>query len=229
MIRCGASTTMADSSRRAALGTLAAELGHDLQGPLNLFRLATDRAARGEPLDAEDISLLREELERLSRVSARLRALATTPLARRRCTPSDVIVAACHGAEPVTLARLGEMADHSVLIDCDPVLLGLALRELIDNAQAAKAKEVGLRFSSAEPSGFCVWDDGAGFALDFASALAWGATTKPGAAGIGLTLALRVARAHGFRLEVTRAASQTQLWLLIPTREFRAEPSKLRR
>jgi signal transduction histidine kinase len=219
---------MADPSRRAALGTLAAELGHELQGPLNLFRLATDRAARGEPLDAEDVELLREELERLSRLSARLRALATTPLARRSCTPGDVIVAACHGTDPVTLAGLHEMADHSVVLDGDPLLLGLALRELIDNAQAAKAKEVGLRFSSAEPAGFCVWDDGPGFALDFPSALAWGATSKPGAAGIGLTLALRVARAHGFRLEHTRAGSQTQLWLLIPARELRGDPSKLR-
>lgn len=220
---------MADSSRRAALGTLAAELGHELQGPLNLFRLATDRAARGEPLDAEDVSLLREELDRLSRLSARLRALATTPLARRRFTPSDVITAACRDAEPAALGWVDESSRHSVVLDGDPALLGLALRELIDNAQAAKAEAAGVHFSSAEPAGFCVWDDGPGFALDFPSALAWGATTKPGAAGIGLTLALRVARAHGFRLEVARAGSQTQLWLLIPARELRGDPSKLQR
>src|SRR3954465_5321411 len=77
--------------RRAVAAVLAAELGHDLQGPFNLFRLATDRLERGEVLDEEDVSLLREELERLSQLNARLRLLAQTPLQRVACTPQQLL------------------------------------------------------------------------------------------------------------------------------------------
>jgi signal transduction histidine kinase len=213
---------MADSSRRAALAALAAELGHELQGPLNLFRLTTDRAARGEPLDAEDVALLREELERLSRVSGRLRALAATPLARRRCTFGEVVAAALDGTDLARDSQLElEASTEPLAADCDPTLLGLALRELIDNAVTARAARAGVRCSGGERAGFCVWDDGAGFAIDAGSALGWGATTKPGAAGMGLSVALRVARAHGFRLEVMREGPETQVWLLIVARGSR--------
>jgi signal transduction histidine kinase len=222
---------MADSSRRAALAALAAELGHELQGPLNLFRLTTDRAARGETLDGEDISLLREELERLSRVSARLRTLATTPLVPQVCTPGAVIEAALEGLDLERRSQL-ELAvpdDETARLDGDPGLLGLALRELIDNALTARAGRAGVRFASGPRTGFCVWDDGPGFELDAERSLAWGATTKPGAAGMGLTLALRAARAHGFRLEVTRTQAETQVWLMIVARDRLGEASKLPR
>jgi signal transduction histidine kinase len=221
---------MTDSSRRAALGALAAELGHELQGPLNLFRLATDRAARGEPLDAEDISLLREELERLTRVCARLRALATSSLARRACRPDSVIEAALEGIDLGQRSKLEleeGTKDEKERIDCDPSLLGLALRELIDNALRARAERAGVRFVCGERTGFCVWDDGPGFGPEAERLLGWGATSKPGAAGMGLTVALRVARAHGFRLEVARQAAETQVWLVIVARDRLGEPSKL--
>ena len=219
---------MADSSRRAALATLAAELGHELQGPLNLFRLVTDRAARGEPLDAEDVSLLHEELDRLSAINARLRRLATTSLTRRCWSPAELTASALERSHAAAQAELElELTLGRVVVDCDRQLMGLALYELLDNALGARAERAGVRFANAERTGFCVWDDGPGFALDPGSAMAWGATTKPGAAGIGLTLALRVARAHGFRLEVSREGSETQVWLMIPAREVREDPSKL--
>jgi signal transduction histidine kinase len=220
---------MVDSSRRAALGALAAELGHELQGPLNLFRLATDRAARGEPLDGEDISLLSEELERLSRVSARLRVLAATSLVRQLCTPGAILEAALEGIdlERRSQVELAVPNDEAARLDGDPALLGLALRELIDNALTARAARAGVRFASGTRSGFCVWDDGPGFELGPERSLAWGTTTKPGAAGMGLTLALRVARAHGFRLEVTRTDAETQVWLMIVARDRLGEASKL--
>lgn len=220
---------MADSSRRAALGALAAELGHELQGPLNLFRLTTDRAARGEPLDDEDISLLREELERLNRLSTRLRALATTSLVRQVCTPGAVIDAALEGLDLERRSQLEVVVpnEEAARLNGDPELLGLALRELIDNALTARAERAGVRFVTGPRTGFCVWDDGPGFALDAERSLAWGTTTKPGAAGMGLTLALRAARAHGFRLEVARTEAETQVWLMIVTRDRLGEASKL--
>ena len=206
------------------MAALAAELGHDLQGPLNLLRLSFDRLRRGEALDAEDLSLLGEELERLGQLNARLRGLAraSASLQRVACSPRKLVELAL-GQAPT--AGLTVEATDEVTLACDPTLLSQALKELIDNALAAKATHAGVRFEQGETPGFCVWDDGAGFELGVAAALAWGATTRPSAAGLGLTVALRAARAHGFSLELRRAPPYTEAWLLVPARELQARVS----
>jgi signal transduction histidine kinase len=216
-------------SRRAVLGALAAELGHDLQGPANLFRLTIERVRAGASLDAEDLLMLDEELTRLSQISSRLRTLAQSPLHRARCCPQDVMQAALGRADSARSLALDLDLDsgQAYQLHCDQQLLSLALAELLDNAATAKSERAGLRFAATGKSGFCVWDDGAGFAVDSAKALGWGVTTKPGAAGLGLTLALRAARAHGYDLEITRQGALTEVWLLIPAREIENRPSKL--
>jgi signal transduction histidine kinase len=217
------------SQRRAILGALAAELGHELQGPANLFRLTVERVRAGASLDAEDLLMLDEELARLGRVTARLRALAQRPLRRARCAAPEVMRAAVGQADSSASLALDLDSAEACQLHCDQQLLELALAELLDNASSAKSTRAGLRFAAAGKSGFCVWDDGAGFALDSAMALGWGVTTKPGAAGLGLTLALRAARAHGYDLEISRRGSLTEVWMLIPAREIETEPSRLPR
>jgi signal transduction histidine kinase len=235
MIACSALSTMADrapshhAARRAAIGALAAELGHELQGPVNLFRLASERLGRGEALDEEDVSLLGEELDRLSSLSARLRELARTPLRKVECTPRQVLEVALSARLGSPLAsrpsplELDLEAAEGLTLSCDPELLGRALGELVDNALEAKAARAGVRFGTGDAAGFCVWDDGPGFELGSERSLHWGVTTRPSAAGLGLTLALRAARAHGFRLELRRMVSFTEAWLLLPSRELETD------
>jgi signal transduction histidine kinase len=204
--------------RRAALGAFAAELGHELQGPMNLFRLTKERLARGDVLDNDDVALLGEELERLSRLCGRLRQLAHSGLQKTKCSPLEIVEAAlCASALDSDSASLElELdADPALCILCDPSVLGQAVRELIDNALAARASRAGVRFNAVDPVGLCVWDDGAGFTLDPVKAMSWGVSTRPSAAGVGLTLALRAARAHGFSLELRREAGLTEAWLLM--------------
>jgi signal transduction histidine kinase len=216
-------STSARAERRAVAGALAAELGHDLQCPLNLFRLCTDRLARGGHLDQEDISLLQEELARLSQLNDRLRALARTSLEKVTCSPRDLVTLALAGRQ--TPAELEIDASDAVSVCCDSELVSLALRELIDNAVEARATRAGVRYQHGAAPGFCVWDDGDGFSLTTPSARAWGVTTRPGAAGLGLTLAMRVARAHGFNLELRRVPPHTEAWLLLPVVESSREPT----
>lgn len=204
------------AERRLAVGALAAELGHDLQGPLNLFRLNTERLARGEILDAEDISLLGEELARMSAIGGRLRELARVSGQKVACTPRQLVDLALGGE---TL-ELETEAPDSVTFSCDPTLLSQGLRELIDNALEAKATRAGIRFQAGEAPGFCVWDDGEGLTLSHETALAWGVTTRPFAAGLGLTLALRAARAHGFDLALRRVPPFTEAWIAIPAQQL---------
>lgn len=216
-------STSLRAERRAVAGALAAELGHDLQGPLNVFRLYTERLARGEMLDEEDVSLLQEELGRLSHLNGRLRELSRTSLDKVACSPRELLVLALAGRQNSSEVEVD--ATDAVSIRCDPQLLSLALRELVENALEARATRAGVRFQHGAASGFCVWDDGDGFSLPISSAQAWGGTTRPGAAGLGLTLALRVARAHGFNLELRRVPPRTEVWLLVPIGELSGEPT----
>ena len=216
-------STSVRAERRALAGALAAELGHDLQGPLNLFRLTTERLARGEALDEEDVSLLQEELARLGQLNGRLRELAKTSMHRVACSPREVTTLALGGRQ--TGSELEVDVTDAVSFQCDPQLLGQALGELIDNAVEARAARAGVRFELGSAPGFCVWDDGEGFSIGTSSAQAWGVTTRPGAAGLGLTFALRAARAHGFNLELRRVAPRTEAWLLIPIAELSLEPA----
>jgi signal transduction histidine kinase len=133
-------------------------------------------------------------------------------------SPREVVEAALR-ADPIptdtSSLELELEATPTLSISCDLSLLAQALRELIDNALESRAARAGVRFRTAEPMGWCVWDDGPGFELDPTQAMSWGVTTRPGAAGLGLTLALRAARAHGFSLELRRSAELTEAWLLV--------------
>ena len=222
------------NARSSAVRALAAELGHDLQGPLNLFRLMIERLASGQPLDEEDIGLMREELERLTALNARLRSLARNPasisLQRESCTPAQLVDLALSlspvAPAPAPLALELDLP-RDVTFSCDKQLLAVALAELIDNAWSAKNSRAGVRFMRAPEVGFCVWDDGPGFQPPVEQSLAWGVTSKAEAVGLGLTLALRAARAHGFQLELRRVGSLTEAFLSIPARELEAPLAKV--
>lgn len=203
------------TERRAVFGAFAAELGHDLQGLLNLLRVASARLAAGKALDADELEAVGEEIERLAGMSARLRALAQgggtlEQVSARRLVESALEGRATRLPERELVLELPAGAE----LHCNALLVGLALGELLDNALEARRSLAGVRYVAGANAGFCVWDDGPGFELDTAEALAWGISTKPQAAGLGLTLVLRVARAHGYRLEVLRRAERTEVWLL---------------
>jgi signal transduction histidine kinase len=189
-----------------------------------LFRLTHERLARGSTLDDEDLSLLDEELGRLGRLSARLRGLAQTSLELGVASPRAIVESALASPPPKLGAGALELALEApapVGVTCDLELVAGAVRELIDNALEARKLRAGVRFQAGPVAGFCVWDDGDGLEIDASRAMSWGVTTRPLAAGIGLTLALRAARAHGFTLELRREAGLTEAWLLIPARALR--------
>jgi signal transduction histidine kinase len=211
--------------RRAALAALAAELGHELQGPINLFRLTKDRLARGEHLDDDDVSMLGEELDRLSRLSGRLRDLARGSLRKQAYSPREIVEAALSGtALEIGAVELDLDSSPALAITCDLTVIAQAVRELLDNALLARTARAGVRMRAGDDAGLCVWDDGPGFELDATQAMSWGVTTRPLAAGLGLTLALRAARAHGFGLELCRNPPLTEAWLRIPGPALRAQP-----
>ncbi len=205
------------------MGALAAEVGHELQGPVNLLLSVALRAERKEPLDDEDAASLREELARLRRLSARLRELARVGGRKEPTSLKRLLELGCDAAgvdaRDAAFAIEDGGADAQGLT-CDRELLGLALGELLQNALEARRSRAGVRVVLGERAGFCVWDDGLGFTLAFEQALTWGVSTRAGGAGLGLSLALRAARAHGLSLECRAESGRTEVWLMIPHREL---------
>lgn len=201
----------------AATRALAAELGHELNGGLGLFRLVAERLQKGEAPDDEERAALAEELEHLRQLAGRLREFARTPLEREEHTPRAIVEAACTlaGADHDSGLELAFEAADDVRLSCDIELLARGLAELIDNALTARAQRAGVFVTCAPTLTFGVWDDGPGFEQGVERAARWGFTTRAGALGLGLTLASRAARVHGLQLEFERSDGRTLAKLLV--------------
>jgi signal transduction histidine kinase len=216
--------------RAAATRALAAELGHEIQGGLSFFRLMAERLSQGQQLDAEELTALSEELARFSQLGGQLREFARTPLARAEHTPRAVLDAACNLVTslpaPLPLELTLEV-EPDVRLNCDIDVLAQGLAELLDNALEARAQRAGVKVTIDEAVTFCVWDDGPGFEQGVERALRWGVTSRPGALGLGLTLALRSARAHGYFVQLEREAGLTLVRLVVPARDVLSSRAKL--
>src|SRR5262245_41958697 len=115
-----AARSLEDAERRALVGALAADVGHELAGALTLFRLTVDRLEAGAALDAEELSVLREELEHLSRLRARLRELARRPPEPRVVPVKLLLDAALGRLEHPRRAALELAVPEQATLRCDP-------------------------------------------------------------------------------------------------------------
>jgi signal transduction histidine kinase len=116
-------------------------------------------------------------------------------------------------------------------VSCDLEIVAQGLAALIDNALEARRARAGVHVTVGDGVTFLVWDDGDGFATSSGTpeqALRWGYSTRPGALGLGLTLALRAARSHGFTLAFEREGSRTLAKLVVPARDVLGSRDKVR-
>lgn len=210
--------------KSALVETLAAEIAHEVRYPINFFRSIFRRGSNGERLDAEEVDIGCEEVERLERLVSDLRRVAARPLERR----------------PVSLRELGEKAelllrdrlgrrqididvDDELRIRCDADHALQVLVNLLSNAcdAAGEAGEIGVSWMDADGEGeLVVWDTGAGFTTDASHLFAAWFTTKPGGTGLGLAITQRLIRAHGWTIEPSRERGRTSFTVTIPERDI---------
>lgn len=184
---------------------VAAEVAHELMAPINYFRSLLDRYAKDDPLDEEDIDIAREEIARLEGLLATLRRLAAHRLDRKPVSLEDLLRP--FAAPPWDALELA--IDPRVRLSCDERRLILALQALAENALAARgaAGRAGIAWRRGEKGPeLCVWDTGPGFS----TAPRFAVSDEPGRAGLGLTVARRTVRAHGWKLEIEREADTTR-------------------
>jgi two-component system, OmpR family, sensor kinase len=210
-----------------------ADASHELRTPLALLQTELDLALR-RPRSREELeSALRsaaEETQRLSRLAEDLLLIARAdqgPLPIR----SEVVAASDLLADAATrfasrAARLGREVrteETALLVDADPLRVGQALVNLVDNALTYGEGTVEL--AAEQRNGYVelhVRDEGSGFPAEF-RARAFDRFSRAdearsrGGSGLGLSIVELVARAHGGRAGLAGGSSGgADVWIALP-------------
>ncbi|CAN5874700.1 hypothetical protein BH11MYX4_BH11MYX4_66380 [soil metagenome] len=206
-----ARVALAERENLAALGQLAAVVAHEVRNPVAIIfgALATlQRAARSEE-DAKLLGIVGEEAERLKQLVARLLdAVRPFELQYSRCAVEHIVRAAIAqvtsgaGASPTQVELECAPAEE---VECDEILLGQAISNLVQNALVATGRRSPVRVRAtverdAGPATLRVEvaDDGDGVPLDARPRLFTAFfTTRATGTGLGLALVKRIAGAHG--------------------------------
>jgi signal transduction histidine kinase len=219
----------AHNDKRLALGTLGAEISHEIAYPLNFLRYllaqgSSDGSDAGRPLDKRDLEIGREEIGRLERMFATLRKLR---------------IPAVHPEPTLVLPRVRRALDliretlqskniavtidvpPDLTVDAEPDPLVQIFANLLRNAAQAVSPGEAIGVSSgAGDDGSArleVWDEGPGFADEMRSAIFNPfVTTKEGSMGLGLAVTERLVRGFGWTISAAREARRTVFRIEIP-------------
>jgi two-component system OmpR family sensor kinase len=216
-----------------------ADASHELRTPLALLQTELDLALR-RPRSREELEdALRsaaEETQRLSRLADDLLLIARAdqgplPMRREVVAAGDLLADAAtrFGQRSGSLGRELRVEPSDLHIDADPLRVGQALVNLVDNALTHGVGTVEL--AAEERDGFVelhVRDAGGGFPDDF-RARAFDRFSRAdearsrGGSGLGLSIVELVARAHGGEVGLRdRPSGGADVWLSLPRAEARA-------
>ena len=133
----------ARQERLASLATLAAGAAHELATPLSTIAVVAkelERQAAGTGLDADDVRLMRDEVERCRRILARMRIDAGDPSGERfaRVSVRDLLADCFADARPETPVEVSvDEATAAASAALPRHAFTQALRGLVDNARQA--------------------------------------------------------------------------------------------
>lgn len=215
------------SERLTTLGTLAAEIAHEIRNPLMVVRLLFDSLELSEEADAhqeKDLSIIREKLNHLDQIAGRILDFGKSREAFRvQCPMREIMTEAAllvrlkleQSKVTLTMNELG--ADYLVFVDKGQIQQ--ALLNLILNALGAMPDGGHLTLeTSVEENKWVrvlVKDTGSGIPEDFKNRIFDSfLTARVGGTGLGLTISKRIMRAHDGDLELMESTSQGTVFRL---------------
>jgi signal transduction histidine kinase len=209
------------TERVALVETVAAEIAHEVRYPINFFRSVFHRKPGDTTLDAEEIDIGREEVDRLERLVSGLRRLVGHRIERR-------VVAVSLLASRAEMLLRDELAGRSLDVDiagdallrCDSDQITQVLVNLVANAiDACGARgRIGVQWNvDGDGADLVVWDDGPGFEDDPSRLFQPWFTTKPRGTGLGLAITQRIVRAHGWGIDADRTNGKTRFVVTVPS------------
>lgn len=231
-----AETALVETEQLAALGRLAAGVGHEINNPLTYLQLALDEVEThiidaGAPVRVrEAVDHARDGAERIQKVVEGLRSYSRRQDERHPVDVRDVAGAALKVARPHLrhVARVEtEFADVPRVLGDEPRLVQALVNLLINASQAVEARGGGagsIVVSTARGSGdevvLSVADDGAGIAPEHLARLTepyYTTRARDGGLGLGLFVTQGIVDTHGGRLEVnSQVGAGTSVRIVLP-------------
>ncbi len=203
------------SERLTTLGTLAAEIAHEIRNPLMVVSLLFDSLKLDKNSDdnqKKDLSIIREKLGHLDQIAGRILDFGKSREAFRKNLQLREIL-----EEAVLLVRLKLEQSQvaltinnglpDLLVFVDKGQIQQALLNLILNALVAMPDGGKLNIEVVEPTdrkvSVLVKDTGKGIPDEFKDRIFDSfLTARPGGTGLGLTISKRILRAHDGDLEL---------------------------
>jgi signal transduction histidine kinase len=223
---------LAQSEKLAALGQLAASISHEVRNPLAILR-STVQNLEEDAGSADEVrrscAFLRDEIDRLGRVTGSILGLARPVVPRPRRVHASELFERVDLLQPLELREKGirlviRDTTDGVAIEADADLLGQALLGLLTNAaQAAPERgrvtlEARVRGGEIELS---VEDDGPGVPESERERIfePFYSTRRDGH-GLGLAVVRQIAGAHGGAVVVGDGqAGGARFTMVLPARE----------
>ena len=203
------------SERLTTLGTLAAEIAHEIRNPLMVVSLLFDSLQLDENSDdnqKKDLSIIREKLDHLDQIAGRILDFGKSREAFRKNLPlraileeAALLVRLKLEQSQVTLTVIGEFPELLVFVDKGQIQQ--ALLNLILNALVAMPNGGELTIEVVEPFdrkvSVLVKDTGQGIPQEFKDRIFDSfLTARSDGTGLGLTISKRILRAHDGDLEL---------------------------
>ncbi len=194
---------------------------HELRTPLTSLRLQLDSEQQGLASPEETLAVVREEVERMSRLSESLLTLARE--GRGQKVGLDLAQLA---REAASRAGVPYRGPETLELSGDPFLLAQALENLLSNAQKyAPGAQVRLELGHSDDRQFAilsVQDEGPGMPPEVLQRAIEPFYRAPGTRvpgnGLGLSVAAQVARVHGGRLVLRNLEPHglaAELWIRV--------------
>jgi len=197
-----------DAERIAMAGRVAANLGHDLRGPLQTIKNSTYLIRKMPEQTEEMITLIDEAADRAARMLDELRKQTReTPLKLSDVDISELIQRALREASVPGRIQVTTDIDRGLSpIPLDEMKVMRVLNNLIRNAVEAMQDGGVLKLEAKKEKGevlIAVRDTGSGISEDeLAKLFRPFYTTKPKGLGLGLAFCMKVVEAHGGTIEV---------------------------
>jgi signal transduction histidine kinase len=222
--------TLAQLSQRqavAAVGEFASALAHEIRNPLSALRLNlqhVEERLENQPKLQEPVRHALRDIARLeSTVAGALRLARTGTMSMESFVLGSALEAATRVLRPEAVRRnvcLEGPAFQPVMVRGNAAALEQLFLNLLLNAVEATPAggSVGVTVTLVDGE-VCVdvWDTGSGFAPE-ANARAFEPffTTKAEGTGLGLSVAKRIATAHGGRIAIESRAGRTDVTVRLP-------------
>jgi signal transduction histidine kinase len=219
---------MRKSERLTTLGTLAAEIAHEIRNPLMVIRLLFDSLELEDQEDQaknKDLSVIREKLDHLEQIAGRILDFGKSRESFRKTSSLREILEGVALLVRLKLEQshvdltIGEISDD-ILVCVDKGQLQQALLNLILNALVAMPDGGRLAIEASltgeGKTHILVKDTGSGIPEEFRERIFDSfLSARTGGTGLGLAISKRILRGHEGDLELVESGPNGTVFRLI--------------